>query len=347
MTSPSRPRSRSRARKHRALKKFRHRGPKASARLVLSPPKKLFLQRAGRDIVRVALLTMVLAVAAVAVPVSAQAVTQSYHLNIPRQPLDGALKDLAQQTGLQIARFSDTPGGSALVGPVTGDMSVGQALNSLLVSSGLTYRMVNDHTIAVVALTQGSTTSRASNSGTSTRQSSSPTPGDSQKEGKKDSSDAFRLAQANTGQASSTAEVANPKTPEKKPEQLQEVVVTAEKRESTVQHTPISLTAVSGAEIQERGLVNLLELGQSIPGVSMRTSGPGQTEFEMRGMASTGGNSPTVGFYLDDISLTAPATTSNGKVVIDPNLYDLNRVEVLRGPQGTLYGSGSMGGTIK
>jgi len=207
--------------------------------------------------------------------------------------------------------------------------------------------MVNDHTIAVVALTQGSTTSRASNSGTSTSQSSSPAPGDSQKEGKKGSSDTFRMAQGARGEASSTAQVENPKTPEKEAEQLQEVVVTAEKRESTVQHTPISLTAVSGIEIQERGVVGLYALAQSIPSVSVRTSGPGQTEFEMRGIASTGGDSPTVGFYLDDISLTAPATTTNGKVVIDPNLYDLNRVEVLRGPQGTLYGSGSMGGTIK
>jgi iron complex outermembrane receptor protein len=71
------------------------------------------------------------------------------------------------------------------------------------------------------------------------------------------------------------------------------------------------------------------------------------TEFEMRGVASTGGNSPTVGFYYDDTSLTAPSASNEGKIVISPALYDLNRVEVLRGPQGTLYGSGSMGGTIK
>jgi len=64
-------------------------------------------------------------------------------------------------------------------------------------------------------------------------------------------------------------------------------------------------------------------------------------------MTSSGGNSATVGFYLDDTPMSAPAAAQNGKVVIDPNLYDLNRVEVLRGPQGTLYGSGSMGGTIK
>jgi outer membrane receptor protein involved in Fe transport len=129
--------------------------------------------------------------------------------------------------------------------------------------------------------------------------------------------------------------------------QLEEIIVTAEKRESTVQTTPISLTAVSGADIQERGLADLDNLVQSVPGVSIRTSGPGMGEFEMRGIASTGGNSPTVGFYYDEVSLTSPSASNEGKIVISPALYDLNRVEVLRGPQGTLYGSGSMGGTIK
>ena len=129
--------------------------------------------------------------------------------------------------------------------------------------------------------------------------------------------------------------------------QLEDIVVTATKRVSTVQDTPISLTAITGEEIQQRGLSDFTALAQSVPGVSMRTSGPGQTELEMRGMTSAGGNSSTVGFYLDDTPLTAPSAAQNGKVVIDPNLYDLSRVEVLRGPQGTLYGSGSMGGTIK
>jgi iron complex outermembrane recepter protein len=129
--------------------------------------------------------------------------------------------------------------------------------------------------------------------------------------------------------------------------QLEQIIVTAEKRESTVQTTPISLTAVSGQDIRDRGLTDLGDLVQSVPGVSLRTSGPGMTEFEMRGVASTGGNSPTVGFYYDDTSLTAPSASNEGKIVISPALYDLNRIEVLRGPQGTLYGSGSMGGTIK
>jgi iron complex outermembrane receptor protein len=129
--------------------------------------------------------------------------------------------------------------------------------------------------------------------------------------------------------------------------QLEEIIVTAEKRESTIETTAISLTAVSGADILNRGFTDLASLMQSVPGVSIRTSGPGMTEFEMRGVASNGGNSPTVGFYFDETPLTAPAATNEGKIVISPDLYDLNRVEVLRGPQGTLYGSGSMGGTIR
>jgi iron complex outermembrane receptor protein len=128
---------------------------------------------------------------------------------------------------------------------------------------------------------------------------------------------------------------------------LQEVVVTAQKRVTTLQETPISISAVSGEELQARGITNFSTLAQSTPGVSLKSEGPGQTEVELRGMTSSGGNSPTVGFYLDDIPLTAPAGAQNGKVVIDPALYDLTRVEVLRGPQGTLYGSGSMGGTVR
>src|SRR6202034_4201177 len=128
---------------------------------------------------------------------------------------------------------------------------------------------------------------------------------------------------------------------------LEEIIVTAEKRESTVQKTPISMTVFSGADLQAQGISDLVAVAQEVPGVSFKTSGPGQTELEMRGLTSTGGESPTVGFYLDETALTPPAMAQNGKVVIDPNLFDLNRVEILRGPQGTLYGSGSLGGTIK
>src|SRR6202171_5888544 len=128
---------------------------------------------------------------------------------------------------------------------------------------------------------------------------------------------------------------------------LSEITVTAEKFTSTIQNTPISISALSGDQLAAAGLTRIEDIAHEIPGLSMRTAGPGLTEYDARGLASNGGAAPTVGFYLDEIPLSPPALSQSGKVVIDPNLYDIDRVEVLRGPQGTLYGSGSMGGTVQ
>jgi iron complex outermembrane receptor protein len=128
---------------------------------------------------------------------------------------------------------------------------------------------------------------------------------------------------------------------------LEEIVVTAEKRNSTVQETAISMTAISGDQLRNEGITSVEDIAAKVPGISIRTAGPGQTEYEMRGLSAGGGTAATVGFYLDETPLSANAVALNGRTVIDPDLFDLNHVEVLRGPQGTLYGSGSMGGTIR
>ena len=133
---------------------------------------------------------------------------------------------------------------------------------------------------------------------------------------------------------------------------LEEIVVTAERRESTIQGTPISITAVSGTDIASQGASSIVEVMQQVAGVSGLSAGPGQTQYEMRGMTpgavgGVGGIASTVGFYIDDVSISPPASGDYGRISVDPSTYDLARVEVLRGPQGTLYGSGSMGGTVK
>jgi iron complex outermembrane receptor protein len=128
---------------------------------------------------------------------------------------------------------------------------------------------------------------------------------------------------------------------------LEEITVTAERFTSTIQDTPISISALSGDELTAAGLTRIQDIAHEVPGLSMRYASAGLTEYEARGLASNGGAAPTVGFYLDEIPLSPPAVSQSGKVVIDPNLYDIERVEILRGPQGTLYGSGSMGGTVR
>jgi iron complex outermembrane recepter protein len=127
---------------------------------------------------------------------------------------------------------------------------------------------------------------------------------------------------------------------------LEEVIVTATKRSTSLQDTPISITAVTGQDLLDSGMASVSAVAYETPGVSVNNQGPGQTEYEMRGVSDVGGYTATVGFYLDGVPMSAPGFSFAGKIVIDPNLYDLNRVEVARGPQGTLYGGGSMGGNI-
>jgi len=128
---------------------------------------------------------------------------------------------------------------------------------------------------------------------------------------------------------------------------LAEIVVTAQKRTETVQTTPLSITAMGVEQLAAEGITSANGIAQLVPGMAVSSSGPGQAFYEIRGLSADGGEAPTVGFYFDEIAVSPPLQATQGKVEIDPELYDLERVEVLRGPQGTLYGAGSMGGTIK
>jgi len=154
------------------------------------------------------------------------------------------------------------------------------------------------------------------------------------------------IAQVAATDSQSSQPISGPQRNERD-DQIAEIVVTAQKRSERIQDIPISVTAISGAELQAQGISDVEDAARQIPGVAEASAGPGQTQYTIRGLSSSGPAVSTVGFYLDDVPMTAPSGAQNGKVVIDPDLYDLNRIEVLRGPQGTLYGSGSMGGTIK
>jgi len=127
-------------------------------------------------------------------------------------------------------------------------------------------------------------------------------------------------------------------------DQLAEVVVTAQKRAERIQDIPISVSAISGDDLDRSGARDFKDVLLSVPGVSYSGGEPGQSRYSIRGV-STAASSPTVGVYLNDISLITISTSFTGAA--DPLLVDMERVEVLKGPQGTLYGGSAMGGAIK
>ena len=105
---------------------------------------------------------------------------------------------------------------------------------------------------------------------------------------------------------------------------------------------PLSLTSITGEKLNEAGIQNTLDLSYAVPNLSVSELGPGRQNITMRGAGSQRGSSSLVGIYLDE---SAVAGDQNSQ--IDLRVIDLERVEVLRGPQGTLYGEGSTGGTIR
>jgi len=127
---------------------------------------------------------------------------------------------------------------------------------------------------------------------------------------------------------------------------LDEVVVSAEKRTEDIKDVPISISAVSGDQLQAERIIDYDDVSRAVPGVNFNSvSGTeGTTNIEIRGVSSTSG-SATTGLYIDDISITTKNFFYDGAA--SPRLFDLDRLEVLRGPQGTLYGDSSEGGTIR
>lgn len=128
---------------------------------------------------------------------------------------------------------------------------------------------------------------------------------------------------------------------------MEEVVVTATKRAATIQEVPFSINAQTQADIQRSGSTNLEELSRNVAGLAVQNLGPGQSQVAVRGVSAgqivrdQPGVKEQVGVYLDESVISLSLFTP------DLDLFDLNRVETLRGPQGTLFGSGSVGGTIR
>ena len=147
--------------------------------------------------------------------------------------------------------------------------------------------------------------------------------------------------------AQETAQEKKTAEEEKKPKVTEEMTVTARKREETVQEVPMSVAAPSETELRDRGAETIEDVAANVAGFTVQNLGPGQSQIAVRGVSSgqiardQPGVKEQAGVYLDESVVSLSLFTP------DLDLFDLNRVEVLRGPQGTLFGSGSESGTVR
>ncbi|MCM8731648.1 TonB-dependent receptor [Hephaestia sp. GCM10023244] len=125
-----------------------------------------------------------------------------------------------------------------------------------------------------------------------------------------------------------------------------DIIVTATRRNERLQDVPLSVTAFSQADLTEKGIVGYEGLAQNTPGVVINKPTANFNNFTARGIATNGYGANlqgTVAIYIDEL----PISANGNSTIIDPNLFDVERVEFLRGPQGTLFGSGSLAGAMR
>ena len=127
----------------------------------------------------------------------------------------------------------------------------------------------------------------------------------------------------------------------------EEVVVTAQKRTEAIADIPASVTVVPGQLLEQQRVDDFKDLLPLVPGLSLTETRPGSTRVTLRGI-NTGGVASTIGIYFDDVPFGSSTGLANGSISAgDFDTFDVARVEVLRGPQGTLYGASSLGGVLK
>ena len=134
---------------------------------------------------------------------------------------------------------------------------------------------------------------------------------------------------------------------EKEAAPLEEIVVTAQKRSEALAKVPLSVSVLTGDMLEQQQADNFQDFAAMVPGLSLTSGTRGITRLTLRGV-NTGGVATTVGVYVDDVPFGSSSGLANAAILSgDFDTFDLARIEVLRGPQGTLYGASSLGGVMK
>ncbi len=151
---------------------------------------------------------------------------------------------------------------------------------------------------------------------------------------------------ANVSDAAQSGQAVRP-GPENPPPTISEVIVTATRRSESIQNVPSEVTALTGGNLEKLNARGLEEFSGFVPGLSIQQTNPGVTLISIRGVTTGTQASNAVGLYLDDVPLGSSSSFAGGYEALSVETFDLSRVEVLNGPQGTLYGANSLGGAVK
>ncbi|MPT49272.1 MAG: TonB-dependent receptor [Sphingobium sp.] len=232
----------------------------------------------------------------------------AYPYDIPAQDLPLALQEISRQAKVSIIFQPQTVAGRK-------SLSVRGAMQPKAATETAIRRY---HDLEVIALNQNTLLVRRRKKGSSEE-----------------------IASWTTNQA--TSALPPPRVTEPPPD----VIVTASRRPAFISSYPGSLLVVRGAMVEQQGRTSLSSVSGLIPGLNLSETGAGQWRITMRGMHSAGENS--VLLYFDETPVSGPSSVTSDVSQMSPNisLYDMDRIEVLRGPQGTLFGSGALGGAVR
>ncbi len=262
----------------------------------------------------------------------AQATTK---FSLPSQPLADSLRAIAAVTNSNIL-FDRSLVSGITARPLNAELTVKEAIAELLKGTQLTFRNADDKTVLITSKGQESAGVGAASAAlekTALRLARN----DSSSSNQGASAESDQNASENTGQKSQSAG-------------LQEIVVTATKRAERIQDVPMSITAITAEDIDRRGLIGAEDYLRGIPGVNQVSDAVGQA-IVIRGIETTPTNhnsaaGTTVATYFGETPTTNTAGLAGGSNV-DLKLVDIERVEVLRGPQGTAFGNSSLGGAVR
>jgi outer membrane receptor protein involved in Fe transport len=274
---------------------------------------------------------------ATTLPLVAHAIADTAkRVDVPAGDLSSALLSLSRQTGTDLVYPPEQIHGLTTEG-VHGELTAEQAVIELLKGTPLEPTVDRTGAIFIAAPRPAS--------GSREKRGERASHGE---EGQKDKSfwSWFRVAQADSGRAVGALGAAAEKSAARV--ELEEIVVTAQKRAERLIDVPQSVSVLSADELTKLGATQFRDFANTVPGLSFTTSGAGYTQVSLRGVTAGTDIGPTVAIYVDDVPYGSSSTFAYASALaLDVGLFDLDHIEVLRGPQGTLYGASTMGGLIK